>query len=414
MTSKPAVQRLPSLAGLRGLLALVVLFGHMGYLSAFFGGNIQATLATIVHLGVGLVSGFFTLSGFILTWSHISNDRARAFWRRRFWKIVPNYVLAWAIATVFFVVVTSKPPILLPPEHDLFTSTTTLLFVQCWIPNLGVCTGVNPPAWSLSSEMFFYALFPLLIVLARKIPERRLGFVWTVVAGAILTMPLVAMTIPGPPAFSWLPMPAKAIWFAQAFPPVRLLEFFLGIVTARLVQTARWPRRSLPAGIALFVIAILAIPVLPPIFAQAAALAIPLCVIVAGLASKDIQHRPGFLSRPTMVRLGDASYALYILHFPILLIGRTIVGGNRTFSAGAGFLILFALMASAQALALIVHRYYEKPLAKRWSRPRAKDPSPNTRMPQEKQSVVKSAAPEQADPLQVTEPYSPPRMENPR
>lgn len=374
MISKPAVERLPSLAGFRGLLALVVLLGHMGYLTEIFNGKVQDALGAVVGLGVGLVSGFFTLSGFILTWSHRPGDRPHAFWRRRFWRIVPNYVLAWAIATVFFLL-SPAPNILLPPVHNFFTSIMTLGLVQCWVPNLDVCTGVNPPAWSLSSEVFFYALFPLLLVLARQIPGKRLGVVWVVIAVGVLSMPLIGETIGGPPAYSWLPMSANSIWFVQAFPPVRLLEFMLGIVTARLVQTGRWPRFvNLSAGTALFVVAILLIPVLPPLYAQGAALAIPICLMIAGTASRDIHHRPSFLSRPTMVALGDASYALYILHFPILLIGRTIFSG--TYSVGVGVLILLVLMTATQAFALIVHRYFETPLARRWSRPRAKEPHP--------------------------------------
>lgn len=374
MINKPAGGRLPSLAGFRGLLALVVLLGHMGYLTELFNGKVQGALGTVVGLGVGLVSGFFTLSGFILTWSHRPGDQPRAFWRRRFWRIVPNYVLAWVIASVFFLL-SPAPKILLPPIHDFFASIMTLGLVQCWVPNLDVCTGVNPPAWSLSSEVFFYALFPVLLVLARKIPDRRLGLVWVLMAIGVLSMPLVGETIGGPAAFSWLPMSANSIWFVQAFPPVRLLEFMLGILTARLVQTGRWPRfGNLSGGIALFVVAVLLIPHLPPLYAQGAALAIPICVMIAGTALRDIRDRPSVLSRPSMVLLGDASYALYILHFPILLIGRAIFSG--TYSTGVAVVILLLLMAVAQVFAILVHRYFETPLARRWSRARPKPPQP--------------------------------------
>lgn len=369
-TGNSAASRLPSLAGLRGFLGLVVLFGHMGFMSAIFTGSIQSALAVIVHLGVGIVSGFFTLSGFVLTWSHVPNDTARAFWRRRLVRLVPNYVLAWVAAIAFFTVSATVPATLIAPEHDFKTNVATLFLVQCWIPDLQVCTGVNPPAWSLCCEVFFYAVFPVLIVLARRIPESMLRFTWLVTAGLTLTMPLIAETIKGPPAYPWLPVSSKAIWFVQAFPPVRLLEFLLGILTAQLVLCGRWPKQSLPTGIAVLAAAIGAIPFLPPLFAQGAAISIPLCVIIGGLAAQDVQQRSGFLARPTMVLLGDASYALYITHFPLLLIVRTSLRGLEPFSLSASVLLFLGLMAGAQIVALVVYQYFEKPIAKRWSRSR--------------------------------------------
>lgn len=369
-TSTRAGSRLPSLGGLRGVMSLAVLFCHMGYMSAIFVGPISTTLASIVHLAVGIVSGFFTLSGFVLAWQHVAHDTAHGFWRRRVVRVVPTYVLAWVTAMTFFAVSTTPPATLISPEHNFTTSIATLFLVQCWAPNLNVCTGVNPPAWSLCCEAFFYAVFPLLIVLVRKIPASKLKFAWLTTAALTLAMPLIGETIKGPPAYPWLPVTAKAIWFVQAFPPVRLLEFLLGVLTAQLVLCDRWPRRSLPVGVILLVAAIVAIPDLPPLYAQGAAISIPLCVIVGGLAVKDILKRSGFLARRAMVELGNASYALYITHFPLLMIVRTAVRGWEPFSLGAGLLIFLGLTTSAVTIALLLYKYFERPLAARWSRPR--------------------------------------------
>jgi peptidoglycan/LPS O-acetylase OafA/YrhL len=376
-TGTLAGSRLPSLGGLRGVMSLAVLLCHMGYMSAIFVGPVNATLASIVHLAVGIVSGFFTLSGFVLAWQHVPRDTAHAFWRRRLVRVVPTYVLAWVAAMTFFAVSTTAPATLIAPEHNATTSIATLFLVQCWIPNLNVCTGVNPPAWSLCCEAFFYAVFPVLIVLARKISATKLNFAWLATAALTLAMPLIAETIKGPRAYPWLPVPATAIWFVQAFPPVRLLEFLLGILTAQLVLCDRWPRGSLPVGVAMLIAAIAAIPALPPLYAQGAAISIPLCVIVGGLAAKDILNRSGFLARPAMVQLGNASYALYITHFPLLMIVRTAVRGWEPFSLTAGLLIFLGLTTSAVTMALLLYHYFERPLAARWSRPR-RPPRQNT------------------------------------
>jgi peptidoglycan/LPS O-acetylase OafA/YrhL len=54
------------------------------------------------------------------------------------------------------------------PENGTSGSASVALanifLVQAWVPEKGVFFSFNAVSWSLSAEMFFYALFPLLIL----------------------------------------------------------------------------------------------------------------------------------------------------------------------------------------------------------------------------------------------------------
>ncbi|MEU7577340.1 acyltransferase [Streptomyces sp. NPDC041068] len=373
----PASGRLPSLTSLRFILACPVIWYHMTFSSGLFDGSLHDALGTVFPFATGAVTGFFVLSGFVLAWVHRPDDRPRAFMRRRLWKILPNHLLGWTAALVFFAVTVAQVPVVAPPGNDTTSALTNLFLVQSWVPDADVFGGFNTPAWSISCELFFYALFPALIVLARKIPAERLRRVWLGLAAAILLMPLVSTFVPGPKPFDWFPINERSMWFIYNFPPVRLLEFVLGIVTARMLQTGTWPRVSRWAITGGFVVFVLALPALPPQYVFATAMAPMLAALIAKIALSDLEGRSQFLPRPALITLGDASYALYITHFPLMMAVRHAIGPDPDLSTGARFAVVAGMIVVSVGLSLLIHRYFELPLMRRYSKgPGDKQPSP--------------------------------------
>lgn len=104
MGGEPRCGRLPSLTGLRFYMALAVLQCHA--LGIFANGSALPRSPVLTSAGPVAVSGFFVLSGFVLTWSSQMGERVRAFWRRRFWKIFPGHAFGWALAVGFL---TARP-----------------------------------------------------------------------------------------------------------------------------------------------------------------------------------------------------------------------------------------------------------------------------------------------------------------
>ncbi|MFE4538703.1 acyltransferase family protein [Streptomyces scopuliridis] len=352
--------RLPSLTGLRFVLAASVLAAHTMVDSAVFADDdLHTALLPMETYAACAVSGFFVLSGFVLTWTHRPGESARAFWRRRLWKIFPCHALGWAGAVLFFALTSAAAlPDGTPVRCDPGSGFLTLFLMQNWTPVTALTACFNAPSWSISCEAFFYALFPLLITAVRALPAHRLRHAWTVLALTVVLLPLAS-----------LPLEQETMWISYLFPPPRLTEFVLGIVTARLIQTGRWPRLPRTALIAPAALAAALTPVMPEPYWYGAHGAVPLALLIAHLALVDSHDRTGRLAHPTLVTLGDASYALYIVHWPLLLAARHLIGSDRTFSTPTGLLLAVAFAVLAQATALLVHKHVERPLARRWSRP---------------------------------------------
>ncbi|MFI1380007.1 acyltransferase family protein [Embleya sp. NPDC020886] len=363
--------RLPALTGLRFLLAMCVVLCHLSLISGIFALAPDSPLRVLQPLATGAVSGFFVLSGFVLTWAHDPGGTARAFWRRRFCRIVPNHVLTWALAVAFFAVIVAEPATVLPDGDSPGAAVASLFLVQSWFPDADYFFSFNAPAWSISCEAFFYALFPALLAAVSRIPVPRLRGCWAALAATTLLLPLVATVVPGPPLYDWMPTNATSIWFVYLCPLVRLPEFALGIVTARLVRTGRWPHLNRARLAAPAVVVFGALPFLPTQYAFGMVMAAPFALVIAALARADVQGRTRLMRHPRLITLGEASFALYLTHYPLILTARHMLGAERTFGLLPGTLIIATLAAASVALSLAVHRYYELPITRRWAHPRA-------------------------------------------
>ncbi|MGK5671613.1 acyltransferase family protein [Micromonospora sp. URMC 106] len=364
--------RLPALTGYRFFLALTVALVHVFSTSQLFADDaLQLGLGLTTPLASAALASFFTLSGFVLTWSAPPGDTAARFWSRRFWKIVPLHVLGWAVAVGFLVATTAPSPATgVSADLEPGPAVASLLLVQGWVPSWEYLSYLNAPAWSISTEAFFYLLFPLLLPLVQRIPAHRLWRWCLTFGGGILLVSVVSPLLPGAPQLGWLPFNLNEYWFVYTFPPVRLLNFLLGMVLARIVLTGRWrpvARWKLVLGT---VLAFLVTPMLPFTFIFSAALFVPLFAVIPNLALADLADRGRVLRGRALVALGDASYALYIVHFPIMLIVRHLVGAERRFGAGTGALIAVGILIVSTLVALGLHRWFEEPLRRRFAAPR--------------------------------------------
>ncbi|WP_030668151.1 acyltransferase family protein [Streptomyces cellulosae] len=366
--------RLPSLTGMRFPAALLVFLFHVSLPAGWLmPGDANSTLyARLVEQtgGVG-VTFFFVLSGFVLAWSAREGDPSTSFWRRRYVKIVPNYLVAWALAMLLTAAGTAA-----------WRSGVTFFMLQSWVPDYDTNFSVNAPGWSLSTEVFFYLCFPLLFAGVRRIAPRRLKF-WIVgvIAGVAVTPWLAITFIPaGDVYMSNEPgVSGLHLWFAYVFPPARLLDFLLGILVARAVMLGRWRDIGLvPAGllfVASYVIAEL--PGMPYLFAQRAVCLVPCALLIAAGALADASGRPTPFRSRAMVWLGEVSFAFYLLHFIVVSEARNLLGA-RFDSVPAVVALVVAECALAVLVSWAMYAWIEKPLVRRWSRARAKTPEAAT------------------------------------
>jgi peptidoglycan/LPS O-acetylase OafA/YrhL len=368
-----ALSRLPSLTGLRFVAAALVFAFHGGLLFLFRDPGVQQHyLFDTGTAGFVGVSFFFILSGFVLTWSARPGDTAPQFWRRRFVKIVPNHLVTFAAALLLLGWVGQST--------GMLPALSNLLLLHTWVPDISYVGSVNDVSWSLSAEAFFYLSFPLLVLLANKVRPSRLWYWAGGLTLAVLLMPAAAQAfLPDQPHFIWGPASFTQIWFVYQFPVVRMLEFALGVFLARIVLTGRWIGVGvLPASL-LAVAAYVTSLHVPFLYRFSSVTALPLALLIAAAAASDVAGRRSVLSSRTAVRLGEISFAFYLVHnlvlqYGHLLFGRTpngfggYAGPAWDTPAAAGFLAGSFLVSILVAWGLWT--LVESPVMRRWSRRR--------------------------------------------
>lgn len=341
---------LPVLTSLRFIAALVVLISHWDLATK------SETMMVLRAAGYTSVLFFFVLSGFILSyvyWGQSGTEAPHvkpvAFWRARFARLMPSYALALLIGLPLFAygaLVSHITPMW------KFASGLVLvpLFLQSWFPSTYLVW--NAPAWSLSVEAFFYALFPFVADLLARVGQRTI----IVVSLALLLVLAVLCDI-------WATT-APATWeYVRHHPLVHLPAFFFGMVLGRFYLfgfpiPARWSVQVFTAAM-VAIVGILAYRLQLPSFATGnGVMALLFGVLIFGSASLD--SRIPLLCSAPMVALGEASYALYILHMPLLFWwaeGKQLLRLAAPPAVDVGLYSISCIIAS-----LVVWKFWELPL----------------------------------------------------
>jgi len=285
---------LPALTGLRFFLALWVILHHLTgpgqELGATLSGVLPAPLFTLIRGGYQAVTTFFVLSGFVLTRSYWtaqwSGEGLAKYYRGRVARVYPVYLLSLLVVAKF--IAEDKTPGL----WGYLAAHLTL--TQAWLGPIPVQW--NTPAWSLSCEMFFYAVFPLLGAFL----VRRARWPWIATMGAVACVLTRVM---------W------AVGVSDGIKPlIHLSDFLMGIVAACAYELVQGRVRGWWLYVPGFAGAASAIMWEKWLPVDLNSVLRPLnALLLVGLA---IGCRA--LSGRVLVYLGKASYAMYILHVPIM------------------------------------------------------------------------------------------------
>jgi peptidoglycan/LPS O-acetylase OafA/YrhL len=276
--------------------------------------------APLISAGDEAVIFFFVLSGFILSYVYSGENEDAAFstpvgrfWQARLARLLPAYVIGLILMLPIFAYSTFVSH-LVPPS--IFWSSLVLvpLFLQSWYPP--TADAWNGVAWSLSVEWLFYALFPVLQTTTSKIGR------WSFLAGAWLLLfafSLLRGAIEATPDGI-----APSTWrlFVTCFPPFHLPTFLLGMAVGRLFLFG--PRLSTAVHVRIFLAGSTAVAMLlgareyVPSWALSGPIVVSLfCIVIYGGARIGGSFK--WLTGSTFVLLGEASYALYILHPSVTL-----------------------------------------------------------------------------------------------
>jgi peptidoglycan/LPS O-acetylase OafA/YrhL len=292
-----AVKRLDALTGLRFFAALSVVSLH--YLDPAL--EAPSVIHWVLGIGNAGVSLFFVLSGFVLAYTYLDGSQLdrRYFWVSRFARIYPVYLLALILA-VLLIHHRSTPALL-----------ASVVMVQSWNPHWAV--RINYPAWSLSVEALFYALFPYIALRASRARSvLGAGFLLSVAAVASPIAYLIAIHTDARPFSAFLN--GIVSWNPIVYLPV----FLLGVVAASALRRNQERHATLlsllTAGslLALLPIAEHYEPQLTN--GGFAAPAFALMIYALAYARGPLA---AMLSVSPIVLLGEASYSIYILQAPV-------------------------------------------------------------------------------------------------
>ena len=299
-----AAQRSPvhALTSLRFFAALAVLWFHSGSSVLMDSGRVPAPLLNIVRNGYLGVSFFFVLSGFILAYVYAGQmhrpGALKRFYFARFARVYPVYLLT-VLAMLPFV-----------SCRSLFNCLPQFLLLQMW-PTLqaGQFENWNGPAWTLSVELLFYFMFPLLLRGLARLTLTGLAGTAALLAGLML-----AGRLPGISAIDNVPF---AFLTHVPLPVLRLPEFAFGIVMALLFLRGALPRPAgwLPHASIVLTLAIMAASQSPWV-APLAAISFGLVIFLVTAALRE-GYLARFLSSGLMLLLGGASYSFYLLQTPL-------------------------------------------------------------------------------------------------
>lgn len=364
----PRFDRLPSLTGLRWLAAFIVFCYHIGTLGVIHSpasgpSGAERNWETVFSQGDIGVAFFFILSGFVLTWVAKPADTHTAFWRRRIAKIYPNHIVTWAIVILVTLAL---------GEHlNRVVTALNLALVQPWFygayHGFSIGYSVNTVSWSLGCEAFFYLCFPFVAPLLRRLSTP--GLYWTAFVLFGLTYLCQHWQ------YYFFPKdPQGSFWFVYMFPPVRSLEFWLGVVTALLVQRKRWygPGLWLATLIAVGVYYLNGTNFVPGNW-HTVYFDVACCLLIAAAAQADMAGAWSPWRWRPLVFLGEVSFAFYLVHVALI---QNLMREWRPkgWSGAQPVVVIPALLAVAILLAYLLYRFVEIPCM-RLLRPKRK-PAP--------------------------------------
>jgi peptidoglycan/LPS O-acetylase OafA/YrhL len=329
MASAPRTT-LETLQAGRALAAIAVVCFHAGLSAGQDVDSLPAWLSTGMAFGYLGIDFFFVLSGFIIYYTNV--DRADR----------PGWSRAYAVSRLSRIFLPYWPVgIGLAAAYVLFPHVSEGTRQWGWFSTVTLLPGTAPPAlavaWTLQHELLFYALAFVLL-------RRRVVLIGSLIWAAIILalLPLGLSKTPG-------------------LAPLDL-EFLFGMAAAWYGLSSKPGRDAIAAVAGLAVVLawfVWADRAFSVFFGLGLALILP-AIVRAEQSGRLRVHRQWRL-------LGDASYAIYLVHLPLMsLLARLCRGLDPTLAAAV------AVTASIAA-GIAFHRLFELPalaLARRRLLPR--------------------------------------------
>lgn len=346
--------RIHELDALRGLAALGVVFWH--YCVLFHACPLPALFRPFYSSGYLLVDFFFVLSGFVIARAYWTPSRQHHLGRNvwaRIARLYPLHLLTLLVTAVFVAALPGPDPDINPSTNDLRHFLLNLAMLN----QSGLQDGFsfNIPAWSISTE--FIVNISFLVFISMAVRTRWLAGAALALLAAIGLWRFHPPLIAGDRAFGVLDVYLfRCILGFGGGVAVYWLLYRWGIARKLASRPAI---ADLGAGLGLAGLTALMVatgrhaPVSHFLGSMALSVACVALVPFGRLTRRVLGIRP-------LVYLGDISYSVYLVHFPLVLALYTAAAHGLGPLDYALPPVLLAFVATVIAVASLTHRFVER------------------------------------------------------
>ncbi|MEO6815244.1 MAG: acyltransferase [Edaphobacter sp.] len=366
----PGIKRRPDLKALTSIRFFAALHVALFHLVQPF--SLWGPLAPVIGAGYIGVSFFFVLSGFILAYSRAGEyergeGHAPKFWMARFARIYPVYLVSMIFAGYVGRAQFHQ-------KIHIVAFIADLLMVQSW--SVRTVNFFNGPAWSLSCEAVFYLVFPFVFMKLR--PSTLKKGILAFAGGWLLALAVPLLSLKLYPLAAWHiaadGAPGAIMVTRIRHIPILLLPQFLAGISLGWIYLRFRPSPKLAsffasAGVITLAATLMLADHIPYILLHNGLLVPIFGLLILGLAESNWLSR--LLSNPVLVILGEASYALYLIHrvFDAWLLS--------VFGPSGGIWSAVWKLAIVIPLSVLLHLFVERPcrllILKWWSRRHPKE-----------------------------------------
>lgn len=332
----------------RFVIAILIVIYHYGLDIYPFNNHLTYFIFKNANIGP---SYFYLLSGFvmIIAYSKIERLDYYDFIKNRFARIYPVYFLSILMVVVHYTISGQM--------NDFSGLFLNIFILQSWFPSKAI--SFHAPGWSISVEFFFYLIFPILYNRFYSIKKRNFIFVliplfW--IFSQLIFNLIIHFGI-------YQPEPSAIHNFLYYFPMMHLNTFLMGNLTGLFFLKLQSEKFKNYDAAIIMLIFLLLFSLKYPFGLNyhdglLSILFIPFILLMSlnnGLITK-------LFNRHIFVYLGEISYGIYILQYPVFLWTKSLLKALKFENSTLNLLIcLFVLLV----ISAISYNFFETPMRKK-------------------------------------------------
>jgi peptidoglycan/LPS O-acetylase OafA/YrhL len=386
-----------SLDAIRGLAALIVVLCHWQFY--FYKDQTLQTkpleelglplfpyLSIFYHHAFFAVDLFFLLSGFIFFWFYADKiaDRKTPFGNfmcYRLTRLYPvHFITLLSLIILQYIMISMNGHTFIIQNNDTYHFLLNLFVVHSWgFEKTPALNGFNGPSWSVSVELLLYLLF---FLISWKKSHRNKGLLVAIVVGGAIIQYFYSMIGQGIYSFflggltyhfyAWL-IERKNVRKITTIATIAAIMLWMVVLTEYAFSYIReisllMMKKVLPGKDETFHIALFNLS--RNTFFRT--IISPVTILTLALS----ETTRGSLKIKWALVLGNASYALYLIHFPLMVfffIAVDALGISRNvFHSPLTLLLFYSLLVP---LSILTHYYFEIPVQEIF-RKRLRKPAP--------------------------------------